>query len=53
MLGYIWFCVMLKAVSPSADMMIARYNATVEALLGAGILEEAPPAAHISRAMLR
>ena len=44
MLAYLWFCVMLRAVSPGADEIISRYNRAVEAFLSAGLAEAPEPA---------
>lgn len=41
MLAYIWFCVMLRAVSPGADDIIARTNHAIEAMLLAGVNDTA------------
>jgi hypothetical protein len=42
MLAYLWFCVMLRAVSPGADVIITRYNQAMEAFITAGLIGEAP-----------
>lgn len=39
MLGYIWFCVMVRAVAPGAGDIIARYNHAVEQMLSAGLAD--------------
>ncbi|MBL8552580.1 MAG: hypothetical protein JNJ73_21515 [Hyphomonadaceae bacterium] len=44
MLAYLWFCVMLRAVSPGADEIITRYNRAMEAFLSAGMDSMPAPA---------
>jgi hypothetical protein len=47
MLAYLWFCVMLRAVSPGADVILTRYNQAMEAFMTAGLIGERPDAAPV------